>query len=164
MTVPTIIMIKKILIIALVSISFVACTPKTVYSEFQSLPVAGWHQDSVLRYLFMIDDTVNEYDVLICVRHTEVYPYQNMWLFCSMGVPADSLTIWQNDTIEFYLADDRGRWLGNRSVGCEEMPVLFAQNLRFHRAGEYQFLISQAMRDEWLKGVYDMGLVVRKSE
>lgn len=155
---------KKVLIIALVSLLFIACTPKTVFSEFQTLPVHGWHQDSVLTYSLVMEDTVNPYDVLICVRHTEVYPYQNMWLFCSFGSLVDSVPVWSNDTIEFYLADDRGRWLGNNSVSYMEMPVLFAQNHRFQRAGEYQFTIMQAMRETELRGVSDVGLMVRRSE
>ena len=158
------IMSKKTLIITLVSLIFVACTPKTVFSEFQTMPLSGWHQDSTLHYAFTMSDTVNAYDLIICVRHTEVYPYQNMWLFCSFGTPLDSVTLWHNDTIEFYLADDRGQWLGNKAISYMEMPVLFAQNYRFHREGEYQFTITQAMRETLLRGVSDVGLIVRKSE
>ena len=72
------------------------------------MPLTGWQEDSILSYTIAVDDTINSYDVVLCVRHTESYPYQNMWLFCGFG--KDSIA---NDTIEFFLADDRGRWLGN---------------------------------------------------
>lgn len=76
--------------------------------------------DSVVRFDYTIEDAQPDYQLLVYVRHTERYPYQNMWLFVE-----DSL---RQDTIEFYLADDRGQWLGNKHHGFIEMPVLLESN------------------------------------
>lgn len=99
-------------------------------------------------------DTNISYDILLCVRHTEAYPYQNMWLF----------TEWnrQKDTIEFYLADDRGRWLGNYSGKLIEMPVLYEQQFIFPDTGYYQFTIQHGMRQQQLRGISDVGIIIRK--
>ena len=118
----------------------------------------GWQEDSVLSYCVSVDETRNLYDIIICVRHTEVYPYQNMWLFCSFG--RDTL---MHDTIEFFLADDRGRWLGNGGNKWIEMPVLYEHNYQFPDTGKYIFTIQQGMRDEALQGISDMGLIIRQS-
>ena len=100
-------------------------------------------------------------DILLCVRHTEAYPYQNMWLFCSLGT--DSAAIW-TDTLEFYLADDRGRWLGNGGLKLIEMPVIFAQNYQFPDTGNYVFTIRQGMREEQLRGISDVGLIINNGK
>ncbi len=131
---------------------FFSCSDRVVYSEALTLPRTGWHADSVLTYSFDIQDTAAYYDVLLYVRHTQQYPYQNMWLFVG------------SDTIEFYLADQRGRWLGNGWGELREMPVIYQHNIRFPRSGEYVYTIQQAMRDTVLTGVSDVGITIRKSD
>ena len=96
------------------------CRRDIVHSQFVSIPSEKWQIDSVAHFEYAITDTDNDYRMLVYVRHTERYPYQNMWLFVG-----DSL---HRDTIEFYLADDRGKWLGNKHHGFIEMPVLFYHN------------------------------------
>lgn len=93
--------------------------------------------------------------MIIYMRHTERYPYQNMWLFVG-----DSL---HTDTIEFYLADDRGQWLGDRNHGFIEMPVLLEENKHFPDTGIYHMQIRHGMRDSVLRGVTDIGLEIRSN-
>lgn len=132
-----------------------ACHTDTVYSEFQSVPLQEWSTDSVLTYRFDIEDTLSTYRMLVCVRHTEQYPYQNMWLFLN-----DSL---RQDTIEFYLANDRGEWLGNGRNGLIEMPVLYEEAYRFRHNGEQVWHIQHGMREQSLRGISDVGLIITKN-
>ena len=88
-------MVNRIAILISSILLFAACSRGTIYSHYEAVPMTGWHQDSVLEFRFDVEDTLSTYQILINIRHTENYSYQNMWLF------ADS------DTIEFYLADDR---------------------------------------------------------
>ena len=110
--------------------------------------------DSAMRYDYTITDAESNYRMLIYVRHTERYPYQNMWLFVG-----DSL---HQDTIEFYLADDRGQWLGDKHHGFIEMPVLLEENYHFPDTGSYYMTIRQGMRDSVLRGITDIGLEIQK--
>ena len=92
--------------------------------------------------------------MLIYVRHTERYPYQNMWLFVDDNG--------YRDTIEFYLADDRGQWLGNKQNGFIEMPVLYEDTKQFADTGRYTLTIRHGMRDSLLRGITDIGMEIRK--
>ncbi len=132
-----------------------ACHTDTVYSEFQSVPLQEWSADSVLTYRFDIEDSLSIYRMLVCVRHTEQYPYQNMWLFLN-----DSL---RQDTIEFYLANDRGEWLGNGRNGLIEMPVLYEEAYRFSHGGKQVWHIQHGMREQSLRGISDVGLIITKN-
>lgn len=134
----------------IVIVLLTGCTGKTVFSASESLPAEGWHKDSVLSYSFDIQEEAH-YDVLLYIRHTERYPYQNMWLFLD------------NDTIEFYLADQRGRWLGNGAGRLKEMPVLYQQNIVLP-AGTHTLNIRQGMREDVLSGVSDVGVRIDKHE
>jgi len=110
----------------------------------------------VLDFTFIVDDTLSTYDILFHVRHTDGYRYQNMWLFTTFS---DSL-YQHTDTLEFYLADDRGRWLGNGRNGLIEMPILYEQNYRFAHRGTWHIRMQQGMRDSALAGVHDAGVEI----
>ena len=135
---------------------FSSCRSDIIYSQFVSIPSEEWSADELSHFDFTITDKDAGYRMLIYVRHTERYPYQNMWLFVR-----DSQQ--HQDTIEFYLADDRGQWLGNKHHGFIEMPVLFEENYHFPDTGRYYIAIQQAMRDSLLRGVTDVGLEIVKN-
>lgn len=146
--------IRKILIATIVVLSsslLVACSGRVVSSDWQSVDRLGWHQDSVLTLGYEVPDTTAHYEMVLYVRHTEQYPFQNMWLFVD------------NDTLEFYLADDRGVWLGNGKNGLIEMPVLLDENAQIS-AGRHTMRVQHGMRSESLRGISDVGIVVKKVE
>ena len=60
---------------------FTSCRHNIVHSEFISIPSGEWSIDSLPRFDFAIEDNDASYDIILYVRHTERYPYQNMWLF-----------------------------------------------------------------------------------
>lgn len=131
-----------------------SCQSNVAYSRFIPISSEKWHVDSVVQFDYTIADTSAQYQVLVYVRHTERYPYQNMWLFLNNGTTSD--------TIEFYLADDRGQWLGNRHHGFIEMPVLIEDNYHYSGTGTYHLSLQHAMRDTLLRGITDVGLEIIK--
>ena len=138
-------------------LAFTSCHKDIVFSQFISIPSGKWSSDMLPHFDYTIADKDADYRMLIYVRHTEQYPYQNMWLFIRDNTG-------HRDTIEFYLADDRGQWLGDRHHGFIEMPVLFEQNYHFPDTGRYYMAIQHGMRDSVLRGVMDIGLEIVKNE
>lgn len=145
-------------LLAVVAMWLTSCSLRDlIYSQVYPIPSEQWHMDSVVRFEVPITDISATYRTIVYVRHSERYPYQNMWLFVGNET--------QRDTIEFYLADDRGRWLGDRHNGIIEMPVLLDENRLFSGPGTYVFEIQHGMRDTLLRGVTDIGLeVIRNGE
>lgn len=137
-------------------LAFTSCQKDIVFSQFVSIPSGEWGNEELANFDYTISDKDADYRMLIYVRHTERYPYQNMWLFVDNGA--------RRDTIEFYLADDRGQWLGDRHHGFIEMPVLIEQNYHFPDTGMYHMAIQHGMRDSVLRGVMDIGVEIVKSE
>ncbi|MCR5050021.1 MAG: gliding motility lipoprotein GldH [Paludibacteraceae bacterium] len=133
-----------------------ACRTDIVYTKFATIPSNEWHVDSVVRFEVPITDASATYRTLVYVRHTERYPYQNMWLFIRNANHCD--------TIEFYLADDRGQWLGNSNHGFIEMPVLLDENRHFPDTGTYVIEIQHGLRDTVLRGIADVGFEVLRVE
>ncbi len=142
--------VKSRIIVVLSSLLLVACSRSTMYTNYQTIPLEGWSMDSVLRFEVPVTDTVNAYDVLLHIRHTDAYPYQNMWLFVNDGG--------KTDTIEFYLADDRGRWLGNGQA-IKDMPVLYRENVVL-KDSLYILTLEEGMRDIVLRGISEIGVEI----
>ena len=132
-----------------------SCKNDIVYSRFVPVSSEKWAIDSVASFEYAITDANPDYRMLVYERHTERYPYQNMWLFVG-----DSLHC---DTIEFYLADDRGQWLGNKHHGFIEMPVLLEENYHFADTGTYYMTIQHGMRDSVLRGITYIGLDIARN-
>jgi gliding motility-associated lipoprotein GldH len=146
-----------ILLIAAVASLLSACSHDIVYSQFMPIPSDKWAIDSVLRFDYAISDAAADYRMIVYVRHSERYPYQNMWLFIGDGQ--------RQDTIEFYLADDRGQWLGDQNHGFIEMPVLLEEEKHFPDTGAYSLTIQHGMRDSLLRGITDIGVeIIRNGE
>lgn len=147
---------RKLLFLAALALALTACRQDIVYSHFCSIPSENWHIDSVAQFDYTIEDAGIDYQMLLYVRHTERYPYQNMWLFVDNGI--------YQDTIEFYLADDRGQWLGDKKHGLMEMPILLEEQIHYPDTGTYRLTVQHGMRDSLLRGVADVGLEIVKSE
>ncbi|MBR6167435.1 MAG: gliding motility lipoprotein GldH [Paludibacteraceae bacterium] len=142
------------ILLLFVAMWLTSCHSDTVFSEFQAIPTKEWSVDVKPQFDYTIKDAEASYNIVLYVRHTERYPYQNMWLFVNNNH--------RIDTIEFYLADDRGQWLGDRHYGFIEMPVLLEENYHFPDTGTYRLTVQHGMRDSLLRGVSDIGVEVTK--
>ena len=144
--------------IVAVTLLLAGCRSDIVYSRFDNIPSGQWHTDSIVRFEVPITDTKSSYRTIVYVRHTERYPDQNIWLYIGNGNTT------RRDTSEFYLADDRGRWLGDSHNGFIEMPVLIDENRQFKQAGTYVFEVQHGLRDSVLRGISDVGFEVIRVE
>ena len=88
-----------------------------------------------------------------------MYPYQNLWVFCSEELPIGPL---KRDTIECLLADEFGKWYGDGiSLFQSSFPIRSAYY--FPVKGQYTFSFRQGMRNDQLPGIQEIGLRVLPS-
>jgi len=144
-------------IIILISISFSACDQGSVYHEYITIEEANWHQDSILRYDVLIEDSLALNDFFINIRNNTDYPFSNLYLFLTTEFPNGHST---RDTIECILADKNGKWLGSGSGRIKDNKIMLQQALRFPLGGTYHFSLEQGMRHEELKGIEDIGFSI----
>ena len=149
---------KKVLLLAISSLLLVACQQNVAFSTFESVPVNGWKAASMVVFYPLVEDSTADYQMQIIIRHTDRYPYQNMWMF--VDVMQDSLLL-RRDTIEAHLANARGEWYGK---GMSEyiLPIIYLEHITLPK-GEYTVGIQQGMREESLRGITDIGLKLIKN-
>lgn len=107
-----------------------------------------------------IQDTVNSHNIWFIIRTGSNYPYRNIWFFVTTA-SSDGRII--GDTLQYFLADEKGTRLGNGTGDIKELKLPFKSNVYFPLAGDYSISVQHGMRDEDLKGVYDFGLRIEKT-
>lgn len=138
-------------------LAMLSCSGDQLYFRYHDIPAESWHKDSAAIYEFEVTDTAKTYNVYVKVRNSGDYQHQNLWLFIEKLSPDSTM---RKDTINFYLADLRGKWLGSGVGSAFEMHVLYQQNIRFEKKGKYQYKISHGMREDNLKGMSNIGLKI----
>jgi gliding motility-associated lipoprotein GldH len=148
-------------IILLSILFFVSCDSNRVYEKNISIPDASWNVGFKPSFEFEIQDTSIFYNFYINIRNNTDYPYSNLYLFVDSYLADGSSA---RDTIEVILATKEGRWLGKGIGKIKESRFFLRNNLVFPNKGRYQIDIEQAMREDALKGIEDIGIRIEKSE
>ena len=136
-----------------------ACNNDVFHNESVHLKNNEWKADDTLFYTFESKDTLASYDFYFEVRNTTDYDMQNLYLFITAYYPGDT---YSRDTAECILAAPDGKWYGKGMGKHKDNRFLFRKGVRFRKAGNYVIAVNQAMRKENLKGISDVGILIKK--
>lgn len=152
-------MMKRLFIIIAIMLLIVACSNERLYDESIVIPDAQWDNKNIPYFDVTVDDTLTDYAFYLNIRHLENYRYSNLFIFMHTEFPNGNMT---HDTIECTLAYPDGRWMGKGSGNMRSAKILLNPVLRFPLKGNYHFEIEQAMREDELRGIADIGLCFEK--
>jgi gliding motility-associated lipoprotein GldH len=131
-----------------------SCEAPPVFEENKPIVDAKWNEKQPVQFEFDIQDTVRLHNFYINVRNGENYAYSNLYLFVEMEFPNGKLAI---DTLSCPLADATGKWYGSGLGDIYDNRIIYRERKQFPLAGHYRVSIYQAMRNENLEGIYDIG-------
>lgn len=135
------------------------CSPNKIFEDNYDIPQQKWEYTQKANFEVAITDTIQRYDVYLNLRHTEAYPYKNLWVIIHTTFP-DGKT--QDRRVEVPLADSKGKWFGKgRSVINQQIQI--QSNAIFPKVGKYQFAIEQNMRTNPLEHVLSVGIGIEKT-
>jgi len=138
----------------LVSILLLGCDRHVVFENNVAISQEGWKQDHPVQFEWDVTDTISLHNFYVSIRNGEGYPYSNIFLFVSMEFPNGKLSV---DTIDCPLADRDGHWLGSGLGDLYDNRIIFKERKKFPMAGHYRITIQQAMRQENLEEIHDVG-------
>lgn len=135
------------------------CSQNKIFEDNYDIPQQKWEYNQKANFEVAIADTAQRYDVYLNLRHTEAYPYKNLWIIIHTTFP-DGKT--QDRRVEVPLADSKGKWFGKgRSVINQQIQI--QSNAIFPQIGKYQFAIEQNMRTNPLDHVLSVGIAIEKA-
>ena len=140
--------------------SLSSCSNTVLVDKMQHVKNAEWNSGDTLFFRFTVNDTLHTYNVGVNVRNTTSYDYQNLYLFITALYPGGT---YSRDTAECILAAPDGKWYGKGMGKIKDSQFLFRKDVRFRKSGEYIIGINQAMRQEKLKGISDVGIRITET-
>lgn len=130
----------------------VGCGPGPVAVDSAELDPDGWLATDTVRLTFEVDQPDHRHDLQFGLRHSEDYPYSNLYLFVRLDYPnGRTLT----DTLECPLASPSGEWYGEGSRWIDQR-IGYKRGVGFPLPGEYTLQVVHAMRQDPLPGMAEV--------
>ena len=136
------------------SIFFASCNSNVVFTDTVAMRKNEWELMNSPVFKVDISDTINSNNLSFIIRTGSDYPYRNIFFFVSAISPDGKIL---TDTLQYYLADDKGSWYGRGFGDIHELVLPYKSNVYFPSKGAYSFKIQHGMRIENLPGIYDIG-------
>lgn len=149
-----------LLLLAILSGALAGCGDSYVVRKTHTFSNEQWTYDDSLRYEFEIMDTLALYDLIMNVKHSTSYSFQNLYTRIHTQFP-DGTRL--NKPVSLELADKTGTWQGdcNSKYCTVEIPI--QQTAYFNQPGKYAIVIEQFMRDSIINGVKDITFEITKT-
>jgi len=143
-----------------------SCNSKTEFNTYQTIKNKQWFFKNKIEFTVNNTDTIYPKNVFINIRSTNKYPFSSLFLITKIETPSNKQII---DTLEYEMADNQGNWLGTGISELKENKLIYKQNFKFLKKGNYKFSIQQATRSSSdlegkmpLLGISDVGLSIEK--
>ena len=144
--------INRYPLILIVTLFFLltACNSKVVYTDSSPMPLKSWELMNIPSFSVPISDTIHSNNVVFTIRTGSSYPFRNIFLFVKTTSPDGKFI---TDTLEYFLADEKGKWFGKGFGDIHELNLPYKSNVYFPMKGTYQFTVQHGMRVENLNSV-----------
>ena len=152
-------MLNKIILYLIVISSLFACNNNVFYESNLKIPEQVWESDKAAVFDFNINDTSQIFNLFIDILNTNDYRNSNLWLFVYTSSEIGKIAA---DTLEYTLADGKGKWLGKKDGDVHINNFVYKANIKFPKKGKYTVEIIQGMRDLKLKGIKQVGFKIKK--
>lgn len=139
-------------------LSVISCQKGTSYHHSTVFKEKGWDMNDAVCFSDSLpSNTPDRVHLELNLRHSNNYPYQNLWLYIQTAT-SDSLI--RNDSVNWILANPNGRWLGSGwgsfyNISYRLPDLFFPENDSSHW---FRIEISHGLRDSLLTGLADLGL------
>lgn len=121
-----------------------------------------WNRKGEQKFSLEISDPQNPKDILFVVRNNNEYPYSNIRFIVNFTDLQSKKK--QTDTMNYILAKPNGEWLGTGFGDTKETLFQYKLNYRFPAKGKYEIGLTQAMRNDNLPGIEDIGVKIETAK
>ncbi len=144
---------------AIILLSLLSCRSNVTFTDSAAIPAETWKLDNVVTFSPTVSDTSTLHNIFFTIRTGSSYPFRNIWLFVTTTSPSGKRL---TDTLQYMLADEKGKWFGRGLGDVRELNLPYRIGIWFPEKGVYNFQVRHGMRNEDLKGVYDLGIRIEK--
>ncbi len=143
----------------LITLLLSQCYSDYYYDSEIDIPEGGWNYMQAAVFEPSIKDTSQVFNLIFALSNTNEYRYNNIWFFVKTTSPNGASS---KDTLEYFITETNGKWVGNKSGDMWKSKMYFKNAVRFPTQGKYKFEIWQGMREDTLKGISKIGMLIEK--
>lgn len=150
----------RFIFIIIFFVSLISCNTSGVFEKTEIFKNQSWPASQQLNFTCEIkDSTKNYYNIFFVLRHKETYHYNNIWL--KVSATDGKNFILNNPSQELQLTSNTS-WLGTSMDDIIEERIPLISNPIALKKGNYEFTISQIMREDPLENILNAGIRVEK--
>jgi len=143
-----------------------SCNEKSILGDSQDFG-DSWKAADTATFKIPSLDTLQRYNVILNVRNTNDYKFNNIFLIASIQFPHGKTIV---DTLEYKMAAPDGSWLGEGIGNIKDNRLLYKENVIFNESGGYALKLTHAVRNNGeingvkdLEGITDVGYTIEKA-
>ncbi|SIS94583.1 protein involved in gliding motility GldH [Chryseobacterium ureilyticum] len=121
-----------------------------------------WNKKSEQKFNLEISDPQNPKNIIFVVRNNNNYPYSNIRFIVNFTNLQSKKK--ETDTLNYVLAKPNGEWLGTGFGDTKETLFQYKVNYKFQGKGKYEIDLTQAMRNDNLPGIEDVGIKIETAK
>lgn len=149
-----------LLIATFLFLIIISCGPKYAFNETYDINNNQWAYSDSLRFEFAIKDTTAIYNLLLDVKHTTDYSFQNLYTNIHTQFPDGSRL---SKPVSLELADKAGIWQGDCNAKTCTLEIPIQEGAYFNQIGKYVITVEQFMRDSVINGVQSITMKVAET-
>ncbi|WP_378104169.1 gliding motility lipoprotein GldH [Chryseobacterium sp. sg2396] len=143
-------------------ILFFSCHSSPEEEVFMNSVDNKWNKKSEQKFNLEISDPQNPKNIIFVVRNNNDYPYSNIRFIVNFTDLQSKKK--QTDTLNYVVAKPNGEWLGTGFGDTKETLFQYRLNYKFPAKGKYEIGLTQAMRNDNLPGIEDIGVKIETAK
>ena len=144
--------------LALAAGGLFSCQRNSQYHHTEMIPSAGWDMNQTLYFQDSLrDDAPDRLHLEVELRHSNLYPYQNMWVYLRTRTSDGTNRL---DSINWILSEPNGKWLGKGWGSFYSLSYRLPDLVVRRTLGKRWFVveIQHGLKDESLTGIESIGV------
>ena len=153
----------RILFFFLITLVFFSCDSNRVYEKNQDLEERAWLSTQQPVFEFVVQDTVQSYNLYCNIRNSVTYPYSRIFINYSVQ-DSVGVSVTKNMISAFLFEEKTGKPLGSSGLGDvydHQIPLL--KSYTFKKSGPHAIRFNQFMRTDTLSGVLAVGFRLERA-
>ncbi len=150
-------MIRACLFLIVPVIALWSCAESPLFSEYHKVDPNGWHWEQEYQTELYVEDTLQLYDMVLELVHSDDFEYQNLYLQIETTFPSNRSVISQ---VSLELAGNNGMWTSHCRSGRCKIQFDLSKGFRFQEQGTHRFILKQHGRKTNLSGIFSLELML----
>ncbi len=146
--------------IFIIAVLFLMSCDQSVYRKWEkkSFPDYVWKVENEIVFEPSIEDINRNYNIILGIRHVYGINISELPVRVRIVTPSGGVQL-KNYVIRF--EDEKGRSLAECSGSLCDIETEVEPEFVFHESGQYRFIVHQNSHFPVLKGIMELGLIIK---